>query len=150
MRTGQTIKVTDLPGWSRKRTGHCRHMGEATQRAGNALGERTRWARVWWKIIMRLTKGKINLQGIFRQETQNITQQDKVLSVWLCLDICKWPSFTRQTVTDIQGHGEHHHLGNGVLSGINSVQIRVHQGPSEKWRYSKFLMANALAVILDH
>ena len=93
---------------------------------------------------------EINLQGIFKKERQNITQQDIVLSVWLCLDICKRPSLTTQTVTDIQGRGEHVHLGNGVLSDIYSVQIRVHQGTSEKWRWHKFLMATALAVIQDH
>jgi len=64
-------------------------LGEATQRAGDALGERTRQTRVCWKITMWLMKGKINLQGIFQQERKNITQQDIIHSVWLCLDICK-------------------------------------------------------------
>jgi len=41
----------------------------------------------------------------------------------LCLDICKRPSLTRQSVTDIQSRGEHLHLGNGVLSGQQGVNV---------------------------
>ena len=140
----------DRQGRVTDRTVLCRHIGGGYTASGRLIG----WEDTLGKGMMKNNHVIDERQNQLARhlpagKTEHHTTGHRVL----CMIVFRHMQATQSYQAKCTWHSEPWWAsspGQRRFVGHLLSQIRVHQGPSEKWRWSKFLMANALAVIPDH